>query len=88
MLAVIVLFVLILLLVTVLVQRAQLINAKKDLKESISKLQNDATELNEELDYRNSLEYIEQKARELGMIDDDETLYEVAGDHKDEELTS
>ena len=75
MLAVVVLFVLILVLVTTLVQRSQLVNKKAELEKSIKDYKSEAEGLTEEFEKRSTLEYIEQKARELGLIGEDETLH-------------
>ena len=75
MLAVVVLFVLILVLVTTLVQRGQLINRKAELEKSIQDYKSDVEGLTAEFEKRNTLEFIEQKARELGLIGEDETLH-------------
>jgi len=76
MLAVTVLFVLVLLLVTLLIQKSQLEKAKVELRAKIERSQTIKDDAEKELERRTALEYIEQKARELGMVHKDETLYQ------------
>ena len=77
-LAVTVLFVLVLLLVTLLIQIGQLERAKADLATKIDEAKYLSEEIEDKIADRGRIEYIEQMARELGMIGADETLYESA----------
>ncbi len=74
-LAVTVLFVLIIVLVTVLVQKSQLEFQKRQLQEQIAYYQQLKTEKENELELRNTYEWLEQRARELGLLGADESLF-------------
>lgn len=74
-LAVTVLFVLILVLVTVLIQKAQLENKRAALMEQIAYYRQLQESQRDELAKRETYEWLEQQARELGLIGADETLF-------------
>lgn len=74
-LAVTVLFVLILVLVTVLIQKSQLESRREALMEQIEYYRQLQETQRDELAKRETYEWLEQQARELGLIDGDETLF-------------
>lgn len=73
--AVTVLFVLILVAITLIVQKVQLENRKRILQEQIAYYQTLKADKEDQLALRDTYEWLEQQARELGMIDKDETLF-------------
>ena len=76
-LAVIVLFVLVLTLVTMLVQKGQLERRRTELQAQIEYYRQLKVDKEDELALRQTYEWLEQQARELGMISQDETLFQV-----------
>ena len=76
-LAVIVLFVLVLTLVTMLVQKGQLERRRTELQAQIEYYRQLKVDKEDELARRQTYEWLEQQARELGMISQDETLFQV-----------
>lgn len=76
-LAVIVLFVLVLTLVTMLVQKGQLERRRAELQAQIEYYRQLKVDKEDELALRQTYEWLEQQARELGMISQDETLFQV-----------
>ena len=76
-LAVIVLFVLVLTLVTMLVQKGQLERRRTELQAQIDYYRQLKVDKEDELALRQTYEWLEQQARELGMISQDETLFQV-----------
>ena len=76
-LAVIVLFVLVLTLVTMLVQKGQLERRRTELQAQIEYYRQLKVDKEDELELRQTYEWLEQQARELGMISQDETLFQV-----------
>ena len=76
-LAAIVLFVLVLALVTMLVQKGQLERRRTELQAQIEYYRQLKVDKEDELALRQTYEWLEQQARELGMISQDETLFQV-----------
>lgn len=76
-LAVIVLFVLVLTLVTMLIQKGQLERRRTELQAQIEYYRQLKVDKEDELALRQTYEWLEQQARELGMISQDETLFQV-----------
>lgn len=74
-LAVLMIVVLLCILIVMVVQNAHYKTMLKELDEKMAYLKTIENDLNSEIEYRNTLEWIEKAARELGMIDSNETFY-------------
>lgn len=74
-LAVLMIVVLLCILIVMVVQNAHYKSMLKELDEKMAYLKTIENDLNSEIEYRNTLEWIEKAARELGMIDSNETFY-------------
>lgn len=75
-LAVAVLFVFVLTMITLLVQKTQLENRKRVLQEQIAYYQQLQGSKEDELAKRDTYEWLEQQARELGLIAEGESLFQ------------
>lgn len=73
--AVTVLIVLLLVAVTLIVQKVQLENRRNALKAQIEYYQSLSSEKEDQLHLRETYEWLEQQARELGMLGEGETLF-------------
>ena len=75
--AVVVIFILALVAITLIVQKVQLDSIKAELQAQEAALDRKIENLNDEMDYRQTVEYIEKYAREkLGLIKAHETLWQ------------
>lgn len=73
--AVLILIILVCVLIAMLVQDAQYKSLKAQLEEKLEYLKTLENGINDEIEYRKTLEWVEKAARELGMIDANETFY-------------